>query len=365
MARSKPDVKAIAKQVETRSSRSGRKAQKEGPLRMVPTSSALFNCACSDNPNGGLSLGRMINLIGDSSSGKTFFAKSVFAEAAQIPFFDNYRFIMDDVENADDFNNEYLFGKRTAARIEAAHMEDGEPCPSDTIEDFHFNISDALDDGRPFIYILDSADALDAKQDQEKIEDMRVARAKGNKVAGSYGMAKPKKWSEILRNICGRLKKTGSVLIIISQTRDNIDPMSFEKKTRSGGKALKFYAHHEVWLAMAGKIKKKDRVIGNNVKAKISKNKITGKVREVEFAIFYDYGVDNIRSCVDFLVKEEWWKKNKLTIDASDLGISGTVEKLIQQIEDQGLEDQLKKTVGECWMDIEDSLRLDRKRKYE
>lgn len=365
MARyNKPDVKQIAKQVESRSSRK-KNPQKPENTTTVPTASTTFNCAACDDPFGGISLGRMINLIGDSSSGKTFFAKSVFAEAARLPFFDNYRFIMDDVENADDFNNKYLFGKKTAARIEPAHMEDGEVVPSDTIEDFHMNFLDALEDGRPFIYILDSADALDAKQDQEKIEGMRVARAKGNKVAGSYGMAKPKKWSEILRNICGKLKRTNSVLIIISQTRDNIDPMSFEKKTRSGGRALKFYAHHEIWLAMAGKIKKKDRVIGNLVKAKISKNKITGKVREVEFPIFYDYGVDNIRSCVEFLVKEEWWKKNKMTIDASDLGLSGTVDSLIKQIEDQSLEDDLRRVVGECWNDIEEQLKLNRKRKYE
>lgn len=367
MARSnKPDVKAISQQVQTRTS-SRKKEEKQAPKTRttVPTASTLFNCGACDDPFGGISLGRMINLIGDSSSGKTFFAKSVFAEAAQISFFDNYRFIMDDVENADDFNNKYLFGKRTAARIEPAHMEDGEIIPSDTIEDFHMNILDALEDGRPFIYILDSADALDAKQDQEKIEGMRVARAKGNKVAGSYGMAKPKKWSEILRNVCGKLKRTNSVLIIISQTRDNIDPMSFEKKTRSGGRALKFYAHHEIWLAMAGKIKKKDRVIGNLVKAKISKNKITGKVREMEFPIFYDYGVDNIRSCVEFLVKEEWWKKNKLTIDASDLGITGTVESLIKQIEEKNMEPNLKRIVGECWLDIEEELKLNRKRKYE
>lgn len=361
MARSKPNTKQIADQVRNRKSR----REKEPAKRTtVPTPSLLLNCGCGDDPDSGFSLGRMVNLIGDSSSGKTILAKSIFGEAAQIPFFDSYRFIMDDVENADDFDDEYMFGKKAASRIEPPRIEENEAVPSDTIEDFHFNILDALDDGRPFIYILDSADALDAKQDQEKVESMREARNKGNKVAGSYGMAKPKKWSEILRNICGKLKKTNSVLIIISQTRDNIDPMSFEKKTRSGGRALKFYAHHEIWLAMAKKIPKRERVIGNHVKAKISKNKITGKVREVEFPIFYDYGVDNLRSCVDFMVNEGFWKKNKLTIDASDLGIKATADKLIREIEDQGLEQKLKKAVRECWLEIEEELKLNRKRKY-
>lgn len=363
MARSKSRVADTVRQIE-RKNKSSRGKNPTPERLFFPLPSTLLACAASDVPDGGFSLGRMVNLIGDSSSGKTFVALSIFAEMAKNPAFDNYRFIFDDVENANDFNMSRLFGKAVDERIEAPFVQDGEPVPSDTIEDFHFNIADALDDGRPFFYILDSFDALDAIQDQEKIDKMRTARAKGNKVAGSYAMSKPKKSSELLRNICGKLKKTDSGLLIISQTRDNIDPMSFEKKTRSGGKALKFYAHHEIWLAMAGKIKKRDRIIGNKVKAKISKNKITGKVREVEFPIFYDYGVDDIRSCIEWLESEGFWKKTKLTIHAEELGISGTVDKLISQIEEKGLENELKKVVGAGWAEIEESLKLNRKSKY-
>lgn len=361
-AKTRKETKAVVAQVVKKA----RTRTKEVPSKAtsVPTPSTVFNLACTDSTDFGFSLGRMVNLIGDSSSGKSMFAKSIFAEIAQIPFFDDYRFINDDVENADDFDNTKLFGKKATQRIEAPYADAEGPIPSDTIEDFHFNICDALDDGRPFIYVLDSFDALDAKQDQDKIESMRTARKKGNKVAGTYGMAKPKKASDLLRNICGKLKKSKSILIIISQTRENIDPMSFEKKTRSGGMALKFYAHHEIWLAMIGKIPKKDLVIGNKVRAKISKNKVTGKVREVEFPIYYDYGVDDIRSCVDYLVKNEYWSKTKLTIDAHDLGIKGTIEKLVSQIEDQNLESEMKEAVGKCWHDIEEAVKLNRKGKY-
>lgn len=306
-----------------------------------------------------------MNLIGDSSSGKTLVALSVMAEAANHPAFGDYRLIFDDVENALAFDTSYMFGETMAGKIEPPAVDEaGAPLPSITIEDFHCNIRDALDEGRPFIYVLDSFDALDAEGDQKKLEKFRDARKKGNKAKGTYAMAKPKKSSELLRNICAALKRSNSVLIIISQTRDNIDPLSFESKTRSGGRALKFYAFHEIWLAMAGKIPKRERIIGNYVQAKISKNKLTGKIREVGFPIYYDYGVDDLASCIQFMVKEGFWKKSKLTIHADDLNLSGTQAKLIQEIEDRGLERKLRRAVGKAWMEIEEELKLNRKPKY-
>ena len=309
----------------------------ERESRFLPTPSTMMNLACSDDIEGVFNLGKMVNLIGDSSSGKSIFALSLFAEANLREEFEHYRFIYDDVENACEFNLAKLFGERVAERIEPpqwyADEETGEEkwLPSETIEDFHCNIMDALEDAdNPCIYVLDSFDALDAEQDQKKLEEFRDARRKGKKTAGSYNMAKPKKSSEILRQICGKLKRTESVLVIISQTRDNIDPLSFQKKTRSGGKALKFYATHEIWLAMAKPIKSKGRVIGNQVKAKISKNKITGKVREISFPIYYDYGIDDIRSLIQFLCEEGEIIKRKNTLICTPLGIEATEDKMIR-----------------------------------
>lgn len=353
----------IVKQIKNRSKR--REIETIEEIELIPTPSTLFNLACSDNPHGGLRSGRMINLIGDSSSGKSIFALSIFALMNQYKRFREYRFIYDDVENANSFNMQYLFGKKTADRIEAPTIDkEGDECPSNTIEDFHCNISDAIDQGSPFVYVLDSFDALDSDQDIEKVEKMRKARKKGKKEAGSYGLSKARKSSEILRNIVSDIKKTESILIIISQTRDNINPLSFEKKSRSGGKALKFYATHEIWLAMARKLKKKDKIIGNQVKAKISKNKITGKIREISFPIFYDYGVDDIQSCIDFLTTEKIWKKNKLTINAKHFKVKATQAKLIKHIEKNNLEKKLRKLVGKEWNKIEESLKLNRKPRF-
>lgn len=310
----------------------------------------------------------MINLIGDSSSGKTLFALSCLAEAANSKAFQNYRLIFDDVENANTFNMHYMFGEKLAQAIEPPAWQDTDegpaPQPSDTIEDFHCNILDALEEDRPFIYVLDSFDALDSDRDKDKVEEMRSARIRGVKAKGSYEMAKPKKSSALLRNICGKLKQTQSILIIISQTRDNINPLSFEKKSRSGGKALKFYAHHEIWLAIGKKIKSKDIIIGTNVIAKIDKNKLTGKKRQVQFPIYYDLGVDDVKSCVDYLVAEKVWKKNKQTVNAKHINLKASIPKIIHHVESKNLEDKIRKVVNRTWNKKESEIRLKRKRRY-
>lgn len=332
---------------------------------LVPTPSTTLNLACSDTPDGAFIMGGMINIIGDSSSGKTFLCLGVLAEACAVPVFDEYRLIFDDVENANSFDLSHLFGERLNSRIEPPRTDkDGLSLPSETVEDFHFNVLRALENPKPCIYVLDSFDALDADQDREKVEEQREAKERGVKPKGSYGMSKPKKASELLRNICGRLSKSNSLLIIISQTRDDINPMTFTKKTRSGGKALKFYALHEIWLAMAGKIPSKKLIIGNKVKAKVSKNKLTGKEREVGFQIYYDIGVDDLRSCIDFLVQENVFKKSGNTIKAPQLNKNGTTATLIKHIESKNLEGKLIQLVEKTWLSIESGLKLGRKRKY-
>lgn len=332
---------------------------------LLSTGSTLLNLACSNSPNGGFRLGRMVNLIGDSSSGKTLQCLSLLAEAAQDSRFDDYQLILDDAEAAQGFNIAYLFGQSLANRIESPLKdEDGKPLGSDTIQQFQYHVTRLLDSKTPFIYVLDSFDALSSDEEIKRMDDAMDSYDKGKEVKGTYAMEKAKVSGRALAMIVRKLWKSQSIVIIISQTRDNIDPMSFSKKTRSGGKALKFYATHEIWMAVAGKKKSKDRVIGVDSKIKISKNKLTGKIRECEFPIYYDYGIDDIGSCVDFLVKEGHWKKQALTINAEELGLSATRDKLIRAIEDNRYERKLKRIVGKVWNDIEDSIKLNRKARY-
>lgn len=339
------------------------------PKQFLSTGSTLLNLALTDHWNCGWQKGKMANIIGDSSSGKTFLTLTAYAEAARNKNFDDFEFIFDDAENANEFDMEYLFGEQVQERMQAPTAKDDGDVYSETMEDFHDNLLVSLKNGNPFLYVLDSFDSLTTEADDDKIEEQHKARMAGKEVKGTYGMTKAKKSSEILRHIVGKLKRSESMLLIISQTRDNIDPLSFEKKTRSGGKALKFYATYEMWLALGSPITSKDRSIGINCIIKVSKNKITGKRRKIEFPIFYDYGVDDLASCIDFLIKEGRWKKAKgaSKIDpCGDLGLEpATAKSLINQIEEQGLEVKLKQLVGRVWNEIEESLKLRRKKKYD
>lgn len=359
-------IKGILK----RSNRKKKPKVKKDNRLFLKSPSTLLNIGCSGSLSGAFLAGRIVNVVGDSHSGKTVLCLGILAEAANDPLFDDYRLIFDDSENANSFDIENLFGKKLAKRIEPPKKDDeGMHLPSETIEDFQCNLKDALDEDKPFVYILDSFDSIDSDDDAANVEAMREARQRGKSAPGSYGMAKAKRASGLFRNIKGDLAKKNSFLFIISQTRDNLTPGTFQKKTRAGGKALQFYCTHVIWLAMIGKLKKEKNkikhVIGNNVRALVSKNKITGKVKEVEFSVYPDLGIDDVGSMVDWLAKVGAWGKSGTIINAKELNIKGQRQKVITEIEKQNLEKTVRKIVYRTNKEIENSVKLtDRKKRY-
>lgn len=339
----------------------------ERELEFVNSGSTLLNLALSDRAGGGFAKGSLVNVVGDSSSGKTFAALTCLAMCVYDSDFDDYLLIHDDVENRQSFKMGKLFGQDAADRIESPgglDAEDGMPINSETVEDFQDYVGFLLEDGQPFVYVLDSLDALTTVEDNEQYEGEREARKKGKDVSGSYGLAKPKAMSEMLRRIKFDLKKTNSLLIIISQTRTNIG-FGFAKKRRAGGDALTFYCQHVAWLAVAETIKTKDRKVGVKSRWKVTKNSITGKEREVDIPILYYYGLDNIASMIDFLVTEKYWSKKKRSIVAEDFEITATEEKLIRHIEENELEEELGEICQHVWTEIESALVPERKGRFQ
>lgn len=344
-----------------------REKENVNPDNLIPTSSTLLNCACSDCPTGGYGIGKLVNLIGDSSSGKSLLALSCFAEMAMFKKFDDYTFIYDDVEAALEFNLDYLFGTEVSSRIDMQ-------ITSDTIQDFYGNIIAAIKEGSPFVYVLDSLDALTSVEERKRAEAYTKSP---DEKKGSYKMEKAKMLTEILRVTARDIKKVEALVIIVSQTRDNVG-FGFTDKTRSGGRALKFYSCHEIWLSVIKTLKAKERAIGINTKAKVAKNKITGKVRDCLFPIYYDYGVDDLSANIDFLINSNVWQMGKVkrvnpktkpeeggrTIQASHFKLEGTKAKIISEIELRSLEKDLQLLVGETWNKIEEEIRLQRKPKY-
>jgi RecA/RadA recombinase len=360
---------------------------------LLSTGSTLLNCAMSGKPDGGLIKGKYFFFVGDSGSAKTFITLTCLAEASINLNFKGYRLIHDNVEDGALMDFEHYFGNALKNRIEPPEKDKhGDPVYSSTIEELYFHIDDAIKKKTPFIYILDSMDSLSTEPEQEKFEEIKEAYIKGKKTTGSYGMDKAKTNSYYLRTVVlPGLKKTGSILLIISQTRDNVG-FGFEKRTRSGGRALRFYATCELWTSVKEKIKKSVRgqlrQIGVLCKIDIKKNRETGKERTVEIPVVNGIGIDDIGSCVDYLIEEKYWKKaknskgeevetdeeatedegkksKKKAIYSPEFSFTGSRDKLVEKIEIEGGEKQLRMLVGQVWNQIEEECTLlNRKRRY-
>lgn len=348
----------------------GRSMVSNAPTRedFVGTGSTLLNLACSGRAFGGFAKGHYYLFVGDSSSGKTFDCLTCFAEAANNPAFDNYRLIYDDVEHGALMDFEKFFGSKTAKRVEPPTLDDkGQPEYSSTAEEFYYHLDDVLKEGKPFIYVLDSENALSSGSEESKFAEQKEAHDKGKEAAGSYGDGKAKTHSQNLRRICAALRDTKSILIIISQTRDKLG-FGFEKKTRSGGRALKFYATLEMWTSVEGKIKKtvagKPRTIGVNTLVQVKKNRFTGKDRTISIDIYHSIGIDDIGANIDYLVEEKYWSATKGKIGAVDFGIVGSKEDIVSHVEQNGLEKKLAVLVARKWKEIEEACALVRKPRY-
>lgn len=339
-------------------------------LTYLSTGSTLLNLALTDKCDGGWLTGRFYSIVGDSSSGKSFLMLTSLAEAAHDPKFDDYRIIYDDVEVANTFDVPNLFGK-LADRIEAPRYDDDEPIYSNTVEDFYANVMRLCKEGVPFIYVLDSIDALTSNSELDRAEEYIEAQEKDKEVKGSYKMDKAKLLTEILRVMTSEIAKTNSIVLAISQTRDNIDPRTsmFNPKTRAGGKALKFYATGEMWLAHLQNINntKYDRKIGDRTKIKVSKNKVTGKCREVPVTLLYSYGIDDVAENLNFLIDTNNLPKvTAQKFDATHIcGKEGTKQALLDVIYgDRAAQRNLVLECERVWNEIEDACIVQRPSRY-
>lgn len=338
---------------------------------LLSTGYTPLNLAISGCKEGGFAKGFYYFWVGDSSSGKTFFARTLLAEACINPHFDKYRLIYDDIEDGALMDIRQYFG-RLADRLESpAKDKSGKPIYSELIEDFYFNVDDACQVGKPFIYILDSMDALSSVQECKKFDEKKSARRKNKEAPGEYTDGKAKINSGNIRKLIAGIRDTKSILVILNQTRDNIKARTVfdPKQTFAGGWALQFYATVQLWSSVAGSIKRtiksKERKIGIGVKVRVKKNRTTGRDREVSVPIYYSTGIDDIGGCVSYLVSEGHWSKNKQgVITAKDFGVDLKSEALIHHIEDKGLEFELRDLVSDVWQQIEEACLVKRKNRY-
>ena len=333
-------------------------------VEFFSTGSTLLNLAGSQKGlGGGWARGRIINIVGDNSSGKTLCALEACAyafynikkiESKIYPTPTKIYIVYNNVEGVLDFPIEEMYGEGFNQAIEWIQVS--------IVEDFakdYLQRVDNLQEEEFLLYIVDSIDALVSKAGAKRMSEL----LNNKEPDGSYGTEKAKFFSaEFFNNLCNAMKGKDATLICISQVREKIGVMFGEKHYRTGGKAFDFYSHQVCWLANIERLKrtfrKQERVYGVKIKAKFKKNKVAKPLREAVFTILFDYGIDEIGSLVDYYYgpKEKEIEWNGEAIKTTDL---------IQLI-DNSSEDlkQLQQLVEKDWLEIEEGIKPMRKNRW-
>ena len=296
------------------------------------TGCTLLDCAVGGGIGLGFPFGKILNFVGDKSSGKTFLANEIIA-ANYHTFKKNLKWNYDDAETGYTFDSTKMYG---------FDIMQEDTLFSNIVEELDANVFNFLKSVKhKGIYVVDSLDGL-CNADTEEREIKRAAgiekakkEGKSFKDDGTYGMQTQKFLSqEFFRTKASKLNDKEALLIFVSQIRDKIDAKAFQKKwTRAGGKALDFYAHTVLILANITKIKKQDKTIGLVIKAKTDKSKTPRPYRECEFSLYFDYGIDDIGSNLDYLFNLRG-DSGKLTKSQEQIPWDGGADKNLTNIKE-------------------------------
>ena len=363
-------VKNKASEAERILSRAAAEPEKLDPSKALSSGSTLLNLALTGTTHGAFYAGKYYRYVGDSSSGKTMLTLTCFAESVRHPLFKGHRLIHDNSEDGSLMDMTQFFGRTCASKIEPPRGTRADPVFSHTVEELYYYLDDAFKAKVPFIYVKDSMDSLNTEDDEDKFQARKKAHDTGKETTGTFGMAKAKLNAGGLRTVFAKLRESESIVIFISHALANVNPMTakFFPKTDSGGKALKYYAHGEIWTSLGGsivsRVRGKDRKLGIRSRVRVQKNRQTGRDVEVEVPILWSSGIDDVGACVDFLVEEKHWQESKTLIHADDFGVTLKREELIQSIQDHDQEGRLRTLVGRVWRDLQREMTPNRKARY-
>lgn len=234
---------------------------------------------------GGLPRGRVVEIYGPESSGKTTLCLQVVAEAQKLGGTCAYI----DAENALDPSYAQKLGVKVDEML-ISQPDTGEQA---------LEICDMLvRSGGVDVIVVDSVAALVPKAEIE------------GEMGDSHVGLQARLMSQALRKLTGNIKRTNTLVIFINQIRMKIGVMFGSPETTTGGNALKFYASVRMDIRRIGGIKKGEEVIGNETRVKVVKNKVSPPFKQAVFDIFYGEGISREGEIIDMGVEHDFISKS-------------------------------------------------------
>ena len=251
-------------------------------VESIPTGSLSLDLALGI---GGLPRGRIVEIYGPESSGKTTLALHVLAEAQKMG--GEVAFV--DAEHALD---------PTYAKALGVNVEDMLISQPDTGEQA-LEITEALvRSGAIDVIVVDSVAAL--------VPRAEIEGEMGDSFVGLHARL----MSQALRKLTGAVGKTNTIVIFINQLREKVGVMYGNPEVTTGGRALKFYSSVRIDVRRIEALKNGSEIIGNRTRAKVVKNKMAPPFREAEFDIMYGEGISMLGELIDLGVKLDLVQKS-------------------------------------------------------